>query len=68
MSAELAARRTAAAAVDADFRKATDAYLKAGTPEPNRSDWAFRLSAEVVSLTTAAVPGALPQAPLAEPA
>jgi hypothetical protein len=54
VSAELAARATAAAAANADFRRVTDEYLDRGGPVPDWSAWAFRLSAELTSLTDAA--------------
>ena len=53
MSAELAARRTAAAAVLADFKRATDAYLDdpvKAAPRPDYSMWAWRLSSELRSV------------------
>jgi hypothetical protein len=52
MSAELAARITAAAAVAADFDREVDAYLSRppGTAAPDYSRWAFRMRAEVRSL------------------
>jgi hypothetical protein len=49
LPAEPAARATAAQAA-ADFRKATDAWLTGKGEEPNWSDWAFRLGAELESL------------------
>ena len=72
MSAELAARRTAAAAVLGDFRRAVDEFIDDGTrtvPRPDYSMWAFRLASEVLSLlqrreTEDAEPG--PAAQLAE--
>lgn len=53
MSAELAARRTAAAAVLGDFRRAADEFIDDSTrkvPRPDYSLWAFRLASEVLSL------------------
>jgi len=52
VSAELAARVTAAAAVAADFDREVDAYLDRppGTAAPDYSRWAFRMRAEVRSL------------------
>jgi len=53
VSAELAARRTAAAAVLADFKRATDAYLDdpvKAAPRPDYSMWAWRLSSELRSV------------------
>lgn len=48
MSAELAVRRTAAAAVVADFDREANAYI-AGTGEvPDWSAWAWRLRTELV--------------------
>lgn len=47
MSAELAARRTAAAAVAADFKRETDGYLDAGGPRPDFDLWAWRLHTEL---------------------
>jgi hypothetical protein len=51
--AELAARCTAAAAVLADFKRETDAYLDdpaKATPRPDYSMWAWRLSSELRSV------------------
>ena len=42
MSAEMAARRTAAAAVLADFSRSVDNYLDRGATAPPWQDWAFR--------------------------
>jgi hypothetical protein len=52
VSAELAARRTAATAVAADFDREVDAYLDRppGTAGPDYSRWAFRMRAELRSL------------------
>jgi hypothetical protein len=53
VSAELAARRTAAAAVLADFKHAADAFIDDETdtvPRPDYSAWAFRLAAELGSV------------------
>ena len=52
MSAELAARRTAAAAVLADFKRETDKYIDtSGTvPRPDMGMWAWRLSSELASV------------------
>lgn len=53
MSAELNARRTAAVAVVADFRRESDAFIADASktlPKPEYSSWAFRLSAELASL------------------
>lgn len=53
MSAELAARRTAAAAVLGDFRRADAAFFGHSprtAPKPNYSDWAARLATELASL------------------
>ena len=47
---ELAARATAAQAAARDFRTETDRYLAIKGAEPNWSDWAFRLAAELTSL------------------
>ena len=52
MSAELAARRTAAAAVLGDFRRADAAFFghsPRAAPKPNYSDWAARLATELAS-------------------
>jgi hypothetical protein len=49
VSAELAARRTMAAALAADFRGACMAYEASG-PEPQWSIWAFRLSVDLESV------------------
>jgi hypothetical protein len=51
--AELAARRTAAAAVLGDFRRAADKFIDDTTrtaPRPDYSMWAFRLSSELASV------------------
>ncbi len=53
MSAELAARRTAAAAVLADFRHESDACIDdpaLSTAQPDYTKWAYRLAAELASL------------------
>jgi hypothetical protein len=50
MSAELEARRTAAAAVAGDFRRATDAYIDADGPQPDYNGWAWRLYTELLVL------------------
>ena len=53
MSAELAARRTAAAAALGDFRRAADAFIDDPTrtvPRPDYSLWAFRLASELLSI------------------
>ena len=52
MSAELAARRTAAAAALADFRREMDKYIdsKGAVPRPDMSTWAWRLSSELGSV------------------
>ena len=52
MSAELAGRRTAAAAVLADFRQETDRYIDAAgaVPRPDMGMWAWRLSSELASV------------------
>ncbi len=50
MNAELAARRTAAAAMASDFRRVTDDYLDRGGERPDWSSWAFRLVSAVSSL------------------
>lgn len=53
MSAELAARRTAAAAALADFRRAADEFTNDITrtvPQPRYADWAYRLAAALDSL------------------
>jgi hypothetical protein len=47
MSAELAARITAARAVEADFTRATDGFLDQGAPEPAWQDWAWRMNSEL---------------------
>jgi hypothetical protein len=47
VSAELSARRTAAAAVTADFRHEADRYIDAGGPRPDFSAWAWRLHTEL---------------------
>jgi hypothetical protein len=47
VSAELAARRTAAAAVADDFKRETDAYIDAGGPRPDFGSWAWRLHTEL---------------------
>jgi hypothetical protein len=52
VSAELAARRTSAAVL-ADFKRATDAYLDdpaRSTPRPDYGMWAWRLSSELGSV------------------
>jgi hypothetical protein len=41
--AELEARKTAAAAVVADFKRETDESIDAGGPLPNYQAWAWRL-------------------------
>ena len=58
--AELAARRTAAAALLADFRRRVDDYLDRGAAEPSWHDCAFRLSSELSNVLgeTFAVPAA----------
>jgi hypothetical protein len=43
VSAELEARKTAAAALVADFRRAADDYLDRDGERPDYSDWAWRL-------------------------
>jgi len=61
VSAELAARRTAAAAALADFGAANDAYLDdpAGqTPRPDYGSWAYRLAVELRALIDATAPPA----------
>lgn len=53
MSAELAGRRTAAAAALVDFRRAADKYLDDITrmaPRPDYSMWAWRLASELGSV------------------
>jgi hypothetical protein len=52
VSAELSARRTAAAAVLADFKRETDRYIDTnGTvPRPDMGMWAWRLSSELRSV------------------
>jgi hypothetical protein len=53
VSAELAARRTAAAAVLGDFRRETDKYIDdtARTiPRPDMGMWAWRLASELGSV------------------
>jgi hypothetical protein len=53
VSAEVSARRTAAAAVLADFRRAADEYIdeaKRTVPRPDYSMWAWRLSSELTSV------------------
>ena len=53
MSAELAARRTAAAAVLADFKRETDKFIDdpaRATPRPDMGTWAWRLSSELRSV------------------
>jgi hypothetical protein len=53
VSAELAARRTAAAAVLGDFRRAADKFTGDTTrtvPRPDYSMWAWRLSSELASV------------------
>jgi hypothetical protein len=53
VSAELAARRTAAAAVLADFRREADKYIGDPTrtvPRPDYSMWAYRLASELMSV------------------
>jgi hypothetical protein len=53
MSAELAARVTAAAAVLADYRRAADEWIEDETltvPRPNYARWAFRLAGELRAL------------------
>jgi hypothetical protein len=50
MSAEMEARRTAAAAVLADFRQAVDAYLDEGKPRPDYGVLAGRLAVELGAL------------------
>jgi hypothetical protein len=52
VSAELAARRTAAAAVLGDFKRETDKYIDTnGTvPRPDMGMWAWRLAAELDSV------------------
>lgn len=50
MSAELAARRTAAAAAVADFRQAVDRWLcddSLTIPAPDWQNWAYRLAFDV---------------------
>lgn len=52
-SAELAARRTVAAAVLADFKRETDAYIDDpanSTPRPDYNAWAWRLASELRSV------------------
>jgi len=48
--AEAAARRTAAAAVLADFRRAASDWIDLGGPEPEWPSWAYRLASAVESL------------------
>jgi hypothetical protein len=43
MTAELEARKTAAAAVCADFKRVTDDYLDRDGERPDYSGWAWRL-------------------------
>jgi hypothetical protein len=53
VSAELAARRTAAAAALGDFRRAADKFIDDPTrtvPRPDYSMWAWRLSSELGSV------------------
>jgi hypothetical protein len=53
VSAELKARRTAAAAVLGDFRQATDKHIDDTTcsvPRPDYSMWAWRLASELGSV------------------
>jgi hypothetical protein len=53
VSAELAARRTAAAAVLADFRRDANAFIHDDSltlPTPDYCGWAFRLSSELQSV------------------
>ena len=53
MSPELSARRTAAAAVLADFKRETGKYLDdpaKATPRPDYSMWAWRLASELGSV------------------
>jgi hypothetical protein len=69
--AELAARRTAAAAVLADFKRDADDFVRGRAPEPAKPsyvDWAFRLSRELQSLLdiTAPAGGYLTAAGLAD--
>lgn len=47
MSAELEARRTSAAAVLADFKRETDAYIAGSDPRPDFDSWAWRLYTEL---------------------
>jgi hypothetical protein len=47
VSAELAARRTAAAAVVADFKRETDAFIGGSATMPDYSAWAWRLYTEL---------------------
>jgi hypothetical protein len=47
VSAELAARRTAAAAVAADFTREADAYLDDDGRRPDFDSWAWRLHTEL---------------------
>jgi len=53
VSAELAARRTAAAAVLADFRREAWDFIEDDTfsaPQPDYTAWAFRLAEELASV------------------
>jgi hypothetical protein len=53
VTAELAARRTAAAAVLGDFRRADAAFFGSRprtAPQPDYSDWGARLATELASL------------------
>jgi hypothetical protein len=43
VSAELEARKTAAAALCADFRREADDYLDRGADRPEYDSWAWRL-------------------------
>lgn len=53
VTAELAARRTAAAAVLGDFRHATNEYATGALVNPDWLAWAMRLSAELSGLLAA---------------
>jgi hypothetical protein len=64
-AAELAARKTAAAAaVLADFHRESDAYLDAGGSVPDWSSYAFRLASELGSVLDQLAAGPEPAATL----
>jgi hypothetical protein len=48
--AEMAARRTAATAIVADFRRAASDWIDRGGPQPEWPAWAYRLASAVESL------------------